>query len=47
MRFAELLCLALNHEQVKQAYPELYKVVILRNHAWAKLMNIDFTKLRP
>lgn len=47
MRFAELLALALNHDQVKEAYPELYKVVILRNQAWAKLMNVDLNKLRP
>jgi hypothetical protein len=47
MRFAELLSLALNHEHVKEAYPELYNVVVLRNRAWAKLLNIDLTKLRP
>jgi hypothetical protein len=47
MRFSELLSLALNHDYVKEAYPELYQVVILRNHAWAKLLNIDLTKLRP
>ena len=47
MRFAELLALALNHDYVKEAYPELYKVVVLRNQAWAKLMNVDLTKLRP
>lgn len=47
MRFAELLALALNHDQVKEAYPELYKVVVLRNQAWAKLMNVDLNKLRP
>jgi hypothetical protein len=47
MRFAELLALALNHDYVKQAYPELYKVVVLRNQAWAKLMNVDLNKLRP
>lgn len=46
-RFAELLSLALNHEYVKEAYPELYKVVVLRNQAWATLLNIDLTKLRP
>lgn len=47
MRFAELLALALNHDYVKEAHPELYNVVILRNRAWAKLLNIDLTKLRP
>jgi len=47
MRFAELLVLALNQEQIKEIYPELYKVVLLRNQAWAKLMNIELTKLRP
>jgi hypothetical protein len=47
MRFSELLSLALNHDYVKEAYPELYNVVILRNRAWAKLLNIDLTKLRP
>lgn len=47
MRFAELLALALNHDYVKDAYPELYKVVVLRNQAWAKLLDIDLTKLRP
>lgn len=47
LRLAELMALALNHEQVKQAHPELYKVVILRNLAWAKLLDIDLTKLRP
>jgi hypothetical protein len=47
MRFSELLSLALNHDYVKEAYPELYNVVILRNRTWAKLLNIDLTKLRP
>jgi Cupin-like domain len=47
MRLAELLPLALNHERVKQAYPELYEVVMLRNRAWARLLNIDLEKLRP
>ena len=47
MRFAEVLSLALNHDYIKEAYPELYKVVILRNRAWAKLLDIDLTKLRP
>ncbi len=47
LRFAELLALALNHDQIKEAYPELYRVVILRNSAWAKLMNIDLNNLRP
>jgi len=46
-RFAELLSLALNHDAVKETYPELYKVVVLRNQAWAKLMNIDLARLRP
>ena len=46
-RFAELLALALNHDTVKETHPELYKVVVLRNHTWAKLMNIDLAKLRP
>lgn len=46
-RFAELLSLALNHDAVKETHPELYKVVVLRNQAWAKLMNIDLAKLRP
>lgn len=46
-RFAELLCLILNHDQIKETHPELYKVVIMRNQAWARLMNIDLTKLRP
>lgn len=47
LRLAELLALALNHDQVKEAHPELYKVVVLRNQAWAKLLQIDLTKLRP
>lgn len=47
MRFSELLSLALNHDYVKGAYPELYNVVIMRNRTWAKLLNIDLTKLRP
>lgn len=47
LRLAELLALALNHDHVKEAYPELYGVVVLRNQAWAKLMGIDLNKLRP
>jgi hypothetical protein len=47
MRLAELMALALNHDQVKQAHPELYKVVVLRTKAWAKLLDIDLNKLRP
>jgi hypothetical protein len=47
MRFAELLVLALNRDFAKEAYPELYDVVVLRNQAWAKLLNIDLRKLRP
>ncbi|HEV7368044.1 cupin-like domain-containing protein [Arenibaculum sp.] len=46
-RLAELMALALNHDHVKEAHPELYKVVVLRNRAWAKLLDIDLTKLRP
>jgi hypothetical protein len=47
LRLAELLALALNHDHVKAAYPELYGVVMLRNQAWARLMGIDLNKLRP
>jgi hypothetical protein len=47
LRFAELLCLALNHDYIKEAFPELYKVVVLRNQAVAKLMDIDLRNLRP
>jgi hypothetical protein len=47
MRFAELLVLALNQDYAKEAYPELYPVVVLRNQAWAKLLNVDLRKLRP
>jgi hypothetical protein len=47
LRFAELLALALNHDYIKNSHPELYNVVVLRNKAWARLMNIDLTKLRP
>jgi hypothetical protein len=46
MRLAELMALALNHDYVKQAHPELYKVVVLRTQAWAKLLDIDLNKLR-
>jgi hypothetical protein len=47
LRLAELMALALNHDYVKQAHPELYKVVVLRTRAWAKLLDIDLNKLRP
>jgi hypothetical protein len=47
MRLAELLPLALNHDRVRESYPELYKLVMLRNRAWAKLLEIDLDKLRP
>lgn len=47
LRFAELMALALNHDEVKRTHPELYKVVIMRNRAWAKLMEIDLSQLRP
>ena len=47
MRLAELMALALNHDEVKKAHPELYKVVVLRNLTWAKLLDIDLSKLRP
>jgi len=46
MRLAELMALALNHDHVKQTHPELYKVVVLRTRAWAKLLDIDLNKLR-
>lgn len=46
LRLGELLALALNHDAVKAAHPELYKVVMLRNQAWAKLLKIDLMKLR-
>lgn len=46
-RFAELLCLALNPAEIKELYPELYNVVLLRNHSWARMMDIDLSKLRP
>lgn len=46
-RVAELLALALNADEVKQTHPELFEVVLLRNRAWAKRMNIDLAKLRP
>jgi len=47
LRLAELLALALNHDYVREAHPELYQVVVLRNRAWAKLLDIDLTQLRP
>ncbi|HEV7239244.1 MAG TPA: cupin-like domain-containing protein [Thermoanaerobaculia bacterium] len=47
LRLAELLALALNHEHVRETHPELYQVVVLRNRAWAKLLDIDLTNLRP
>jgi len=47
LRFAELLPLVLNHEYIQEIYPELYQVIILRNRAWARLLNIDLTKVRP
>lgn len=47
LRLAELLPLALNNEGVNQAYPELYQVVMMRNLAWAKLLEIDLDRLRP
>ena len=47
LRFAELLALALNNDSVKQAFPELYSIVVLRNQAWARLMNVDLNNLRP
>jgi hypothetical protein len=46
MRLAELMALALNHDHIKQTHPELYKVVVLRTQAWAKLLEIDLNKLR-
>jgi hypothetical protein len=47
LRLAELLALALNHDTVKETHPELYKVVVLRNRAWARLLDIDLEQLRP
>lgn len=46
LRLAELLALALNHEEIRESYPELYEVVMLRNRAWARLLEIDLTTLR-
>lgn len=46
-RMTELLALALNQEEVKKTHPELFKVVMLRNRAMAKRMNIDLSSLRP
>ncbi len=47
LRLAELLPLALNHEGVRKVYPELYEVVMMRNRAWARLLEIDLERLRP
>ena len=38
--------ISLNHDQIKQTHPELYKVVVLRIQTWAKLLDIDLNKLR-
>jgi hypothetical protein len=46
-RMAELLALALNPEEVRRTHPELFDVVMMRNRAWAKRMDIDLAKLRP
>lgn len=46
-RMTELLALLLNQDEVKQSHPELFDVVMMRNRAWAKRMNIDLTTLRP
>jgi hypothetical protein len=46
-RMTELLALALNPDEVKQTHPELFDVVMMRNRAWAKRMDIDLSKLRP
>lgn len=46
-RMAELLAIGLNADEVKQTHPELFDVVLLRNRAWAKRMDIDLAKLRP
>lgn len=47
LRLNELLALALNHDYIRETHPELYQFVMLRNRAWAKLLDIDLTKLRP
>jgi len=47
LRIAELLALALNHEEIRETHPELYQVVVQRNRAWAKLLDIDLSNLRP
>lgn len=47
LRMAELLALLLNQDEIKQSHPELFDVVMMRNRAWAKRMNIDLSKLRP
>jgi hypothetical protein len=47
LRLAELLALALNHDYIRETHTELYGFVMQRNRAWAKLLDIDLTKLRP
>lgn len=46
-RLAELLALSLNADEVRQTHPELFSVVISRNRALAKRLQIDLAKLRP
>ncbi|MBC7435211.1 MAG: cupin-like domain-containing protein [Bdellovibrionales bacterium] len=47
LRMGELLCLALNREEVHHTHPELFNVALSRARTLARRMDVDLSKLRP
>ncbi|CAN5544635.1 hypothetical protein BH11PSE7_BH11PSE7_34640 [soil metagenome] len=47
LRMGELLCLALNGQEVHQSHPELFNVAMSRARTLARSLDVDLSKLRP
>ena len=47
LRMGELLCLALNRDEVQDSHPELFNVAMSRARTLARRMDVDLSKLRP
>jgi len=47
LRLNELMALALNHEEIRRTHPDMYGGVVARNRAWARLLDLDLSNLRP
>ena len=47
LRMGELLCLALNRDEVHHSHPELFNVAMSRARTLARRMDVDLSRLRP